>query len=54
MTGISFDIIAGRVILEGHFDLSLGRFHEIPLNNALRTHIISPLQRPMSWCCLEK
>jgi hypothetical protein len=34
MTAISFDINAERVVLEGHFDLSLGRLHEIPLNNA--------------------
>jgi hypothetical protein len=34
MTGISFDINAGRAVLEGHFDLSMGRLHEIPLNNA--------------------
>jgi hypothetical protein len=34
MTGISFDINAGRAVLGGHFDLSLGRLHEIPLNNA--------------------
>jgi hypothetical protein len=34
MTGISFDIIAGRAVLKGHFDLSLGRLHEMSLNNA--------------------
>jgi hypothetical protein len=34
MTGISFDISAGRAVSEGHFDLLLGRSHEIPLNNA--------------------
>jgi hypothetical protein len=34
MTGISFDINAGRAVFEGHFDLSLGRLHEIALNNA--------------------
>jgi hypothetical protein len=33
MTGISFDINTGRAVLEGHFDLSLGRLHEIPLSN---------------------
>jgi hypothetical protein len=34
MTGISFDINVGRAVLEGHFELSLGRLHEIHLNNA--------------------
>jgi hypothetical protein len=34
MTGISSDINAGRAVLERHFDLSLGKLHEIPLNNA--------------------
>jgi hypothetical protein len=34
MTGISFDIIVGGTILEGYFDLLLGKLHEIPLNNA--------------------
>jgi hypothetical protein len=33
MTGISFDINVGRAVLDGHFDLSLGRLHEIHLNN---------------------
>jgi hypothetical protein len=32
MAGI--DINAGRTVLEGHFDLSLRRLHEMPLNNA--------------------
>jgi hypothetical protein len=32
MTGI--DISAGRTVLVGHLDLSLGRLHEMPLNNA--------------------
>jgi hypothetical protein len=34
MTGISFDINVGRAVLEGHFDSSLGRLHEIHLNKA--------------------
>jgi hypothetical protein len=54
MTGISFDINIGRAVLEGYFYLSLGRLHDIRLNNTHRTHIVSPLQRPISWCCLEK
>jgi hypothetical protein len=31
MTEISFGINVGRAVLEGHFDLSLGRLHEIHL-----------------------
>jgi hypothetical protein len=34
LTGISFDINAGRTVLRGHFNLSLRRLHEILLNNA--------------------
>jgi hypothetical protein len=34
MTGINFDIHAGRAVLEEQFDLSLGRLYEIPLKNA--------------------
>jgi hypothetical protein len=43
---ISFDINVGRAALEGHFDLSLGRLHEIQPNNAqesspyLKGHIL--------------
>jgi hypothetical protein len=59
MTAISFDINVGRAVLERHFDLSLGRLHEIHLNIAQEsssylTGHISPLQRPISWCCLMK
>jgi hypothetical protein len=34
MTRISFEISVGSAVLEGHFDLLLGRLHKIPLNNA--------------------
>jgi hypothetical protein len=37
MTGISFDISIGRIVLKGHFDLPLGRFHEIHLNHIWAT-----------------
>jgi hypothetical protein len=34
ITGISFDINVGRSVLEGRFDLSLGKLHVFHLNNA--------------------
>jgi hypothetical protein len=44
MTGISFDINVGRVVLEGHFDLSLGRLHEVHLNNAQESSFLNNAQ----------